>query len=98
QQAVGVEAIVTGAGTAFDPEVVVVFRNVVVPYPPGTEIALEDGRSGVVVSVQPSRLNRPLGRIGFAADGQPVDPYEIDLATDRDVRLPELIVPERQAA
>lgn len=97
-QAVGVEAIVTGAGTAFDPEVVEVFRNVVVPYPPGTEIALEDGRSGVVVSVQPSRLDRPLIRIGFAADGQPVQPYEIDLATDRDVRLPELIVPERQAA
>jgi HD-GYP domain-containing protein (c-di-GMP phosphodiesterase class II) len=97
-QAVGVQAIITGSGTAFDPEVVDVFQRVVVPYPPGSEIVLADGRSGVVVSVQDSKFTRPLVRIGFAPDGQPVEPYEIDLVTDVDVALPALTVPMRRAA
>jgi HD-GYP domain-containing protein (c-di-GMP phosphodiesterase class II) len=97
-QAVGLEAIVSGSGTAFDPEVVGVFRRVVVPYPPGSEIVLADGRAGVVVAVRDSQFERPLIRIGFAADGNPVEPYEIDLATDGDVALPVLTVPQRKAA
>src|SRR3712207_6014647 len=48
---VGVEVIQGGVGTAFDPEVVAVFNKVVVPYPPGYEVDLADGRKGVVVEV-----------------------------------------------
>jgi HD-GYP domain-containing protein (c-di-GMP phosphodiesterase class II) len=70
---VGVEVIASGAGTAFDPEVVSSFRRVVAPYPPGSEIELADGRLGVVVSVDPAALELPVVRVPGAA------PHEIDL-------------------
>jgi HD-GYP domain-containing protein (c-di-GMP phosphodiesterase class II) len=69
----GVEVIVSGAGTAFDPEVVSSFRRVVAPYPPGCELALADGRRAVVVSVDPAALELPVVRV----PGAP--PCEIDL-------------------
>jgi HD-GYP domain-containing protein (c-di-GMP phosphodiesterase class II) len=97
-QAVGVATIVAGTGTSFDPEVVEVFRRVIVPYPPGSQIVLDDGRSGVVVSVPPGQIDRPLVRIGFAADGRAIEPFEIDLAKDRNASLPEVTLPLRRAA
>ncbi len=48
---VGVGVIEGGVGTAFDPEIVKVFSKVVVPYPPGYEVELADGRTGVVTEV-----------------------------------------------
>jgi HD-GYP domain-containing protein (c-di-GMP phosphodiesterase class II) len=71
--AVGVEAIVGGAGTAFDPEVVSVFRRTVAPLPPGTEVELRDGRRGVVVEVSPERPDHPLIRLAFDRDGDPIE-------------------------
>ena len=71
---VGVEIVVEGAGSAFDPEVADSFRRVVAPYPPGSEITLSDGRRGVVVSVDPEELDLPLVRVTAGAVG-----YEIDL-------------------
>ena len=50
-QHVGVEAIRTGAGSAFDPELAEVFCEVVVPHPPGSQITLPDGRVGVVSAI-----------------------------------------------
>jgi HD-GYP domain-containing protein (c-di-GMP phosphodiesterase class II) len=64
---VGVGIVRDGAGTAFDPEVVDVFRRVVVPHPPGTEVALADGRVGVVIAVEPATPYAPVVR--FAAAG-----------------------------
>jgi HD-GYP domain-containing protein (c-di-GMP phosphodiesterase class II) len=61
---VGVRIIAGGAGTAFDPAVVGVFRTVVVPYPVGTEVALPDGRVGVVAAVDVGRPEEPVVRIG----------------------------------
>jgi HD-GYP domain-containing protein (c-di-GMP phosphodiesterase class II) len=75
----GWRVIVQGAGTAFDPDLVAIFRRAVAPYPPGSEIVLDDGRVGVVVSVPPDRLEEPRVRIGWDADGQPVMPYELEL-------------------
>ena len=46
---VGYDVILRGAGTAFDPELVKIFGKVVVPYPPGHEVLLADGRTGIVV-------------------------------------------------
>src|SRR6266404_4288238 len=43
--------IVSGSGSAFDPEVVEAFRRTVAPYSPGAEIVLDDGRRGVVAHV-----------------------------------------------
>ena len=75
----GWQIIVDGAGSDFDPEVVAVFKRVVAPYPPGNEIVLDDGSRGVVISVPEDRLDRPRVRIGWDAQGQPVEPYELEL-------------------
>jgi HD-GYP domain-containing protein (c-di-GMP phosphodiesterase class II) len=75
----GWRIIVEGSGSAFDPEMVAIFRRVVAPYPPGSEILLQDGRRGVVVSVEPGALDRPRVRIGWDEAGRPTTPYEIDV-------------------
>jgi HD-GYP domain-containing protein (c-di-GMP phosphodiesterase class II) len=65
--AVGVDVIVTGSGTQFDPEVVDVFRRLVFPYPVGSELRLADGSTGVVAAVDVDEPERPLVRF---ADGE----------------------------
>jgi HD-GYP domain-containing protein (c-di-GMP phosphodiesterase class II) len=60
---VGVRVIADGAGTAFDPRMVEVFRRVVMPYPVGTEVRLPDGRLGVVAAADPDRPDFPLVRV-----------------------------------
>ncbi|HEX8206975.1 MAG TPA: HD-GYP domain-containing protein [Solirubrobacteraceae bacterium] len=60
---VGVDVIEQGSGTAFDPEVVAVFKKVVMPYPPGYEVDLVDGRRGVVIEVDVNDPYRPDVRI-----------------------------------
>src|SRR4051812_7451215 len=84
---IGVQIVLDGAGRAFDPDVVDVFKRVVSPYPPGAEIALSDGRRGVVVSVAPDNLTRPLVRIGWDAGGRPVSHYELDTATEPELGI-----------
>jgi HD-GYP domain-containing protein (c-di-GMP phosphodiesterase class II) len=79
-QHVGVKIVKDGAGSAFDPEVVEVFLQVIAPYPPGSPVALADGRVAVVVSVQPGRFDLPLVRVHRDSGGREVTPYEIDLA------------------
>jgi HD-GYP domain-containing protein (c-di-GMP phosphodiesterase class II) len=76
---VGWSLVIDGAGTAFDPDIVDVFRQVVAPYPPGCEITLDDGRRGIVVSVDKHALEQPLIRICWDTDGSPVEPYEFEL-------------------
>jgi HD-GYP domain-containing protein (c-di-GMP phosphodiesterase class II) len=75
----GWRIVTDGVGTAFDPEIVGVFRRVVAPYPPGSEIVLEDGRRGIVVSVPLDRLDAPRVRVGWNRDGREIEPYELDL-------------------
>src|SRR3954447_16514699 len=81
---VGVQIVLDGAGRAFDPDVVDVFRRVVAPYPPGVEVSLSDGRRGVVAAVPPENLQRPLVRVGWDPSGRPVSHYEVDLADEPD--------------
>jgi len=76
----GWREIVNGASSAFDPEVVSVFRRVVAPYPPGSEIVLADGRRGIVAGFPTYELDRPRVRVAWDVRGRPVAPYEIDLA------------------
>ena len=60
---VGVSVIERGAGTHFDPEAVAVFSSVVMPYPPGYEVELADGRTGVVVDVDTATPYEPKVRV-----------------------------------
>lgn len=64
----GWSAVIAGAGTQFDPVLVETFRSLIVPYPPGTDVTLVDGRAAVVVRVDPSDPLRPTVRTR-AADG-----------------------------
>ena len=72
---VGVRIVREGRGTLFDPEVVDMFSRIVAPFPPGDPIELSDGRAGVVASVPPNDLDRPVVRV--IGDG---DPYDLALA------------------
>src|SRR3954467_1222049 len=81
---VGVQIVADGAGRAFDPDVVDVFRRVVAPYPPGVEVSRSGGRRGVVVSAPPENIARPLVRVGWNAGGRPVTPYEVDMSGEPD--------------
>ena len=60
---VGVRIVSEGAGTAFDPTIVAVFRRLVLPYPVGTEVTLPDGRIGVVAVAEPDRPLEPVVRV-----------------------------------
>jgi HD-GYP domain-containing protein (c-di-GMP phosphodiesterase class II) len=77
---VGYAAVVEGAGTAFDPEVVAAFKKVVAPYPIGTEITVADGRRGIVAKVPTNAPDEPLVRVTHAADGTEIDVFEAPLA------------------
>jgi HD-GYP domain-containing protein (c-di-GMP phosphodiesterase class II) len=60
---VGVEVIERGIGSAFDPEVASIFQKVVVPYPPGYEVELADGRMAVVLDVDTDAPYAPKVRV-----------------------------------
>jgi len=68
---VGVGVITRGAGTAFDPEVVKVFRAAVHPYPVGSELRLAEGPIGVVARVDAAYPLCPWVR--FPDGERPVD-------------------------
>jgi HD-GYP domain-containing protein (c-di-GMP phosphodiesterase class II) len=59
----GVAIINQGEGTDYDPEVVAVFSKVVMPFPPGSEVELADGRMGLVVDVDPRAPYEPTVRV-----------------------------------
>jgi HD-GYP domain-containing protein (c-di-GMP phosphodiesterase class II) len=67
----GVRIIREGRGSAFDAEVVDVFSEIAVPFPPGDPIELSDGRAGVVARVLEGHLDRPVVRV--LGDGEPYD-------------------------
>ena len=59
---VGVHVVTSQAGTAFDPEVVDVFRRIVHPYPVGSEVEVPGAGTGVVAAVSADDPDRPLVR------------------------------------
>lgn len=60
----------SAAGRQFDADAVHALLRTVAPFPIGTRVLLEDGRSGVVDEVRPASLARPILRL---ADGKRVD-------------------------
>ena len=80
---VGVQAILAGAGTQFDPTIIDVFSRRIAPFPPGVEVELTDGRRAVVVSVSELALDRPVVRV-IGGPGAPVD---ISLTADPSIQI-----------
>jgi HD-GYP domain-containing protein (c-di-GMP phosphodiesterase class II) len=95
---VGVDTIVAGSGTNFDPRIVEVFQRIVAPYPPGVEVSLLDGRRAVVVEVPTLHFERPIVRVFADESGALVDPYEVDLRSDSSVKIGEPAHAELQLA
>jgi HD-GYP domain-containing protein (c-di-GMP phosphodiesterase class II) len=80
---VGVQAVLAGAGTQFDPTITDVFSGRVAPFPPGVEVELTDGRRAVVVSVSELALDRPVVRIISG----PEAPADISLTADPSIQI-----------
>jgi HD-GYP domain-containing protein (c-di-GMP phosphodiesterase class II) len=79
----GVQTILAGAGTQFDPTITDVFARLVAPFPPGIEIELADGRRGIVVRVPDHALDRPVVRVITG----PGAPFDVALAEDRSIGI-----------
>jgi HD-GYP domain-containing protein (c-di-GMP phosphodiesterase class II) len=91
---VGVQAILAGSGTQFDPVICDVFARRVAPFPPGIELELADGRRAIVVSVPDYELDRPVLRV-LSGAGSGVD---IDLRHDRSIEIAGFTAPAAVAA
>jgi HD-GYP domain-containing protein (c-di-GMP phosphodiesterase class II) len=94
---VGVQAILAGAGTQFDPVVCDAFVRRVAPFPPGVELELVDGRRAIVVSVPEYAPELPVLRV-ISGVGAPLD---VSLQHDRSIQIAgwnPLPAPAAQAA
>jgi hypothetical protein len=80
---VGVQTILAGAGTQFDPVISDVFARRVAPFPPGIELELIDGRRAIVVSVPEHELDRPVLRVISG----PGAPFDVSLQQDRSLEI-----------
>jgi HD-GYP domain-containing protein (c-di-GMP phosphodiesterase class II) len=80
---IGVQAILAGAGTQFDPTITDVFSRRVAPFPPGVEVELTDGRRAVVVSVSELAPDRPVVRVISGSEA----PVDISLTADSSIQI-----------
>jgi HD-GYP domain-containing protein (c-di-GMP phosphodiesterase class II) len=81
------EMVVSMAGRGFPVDLVRVFAETVVPYAEGAYVALSDGRRAVVSANSPGCGSRPVVRVVSDEAGDPVEPYEIDLAGTPEVSI-----------
>jgi HD-GYP domain-containing protein (c-di-GMP phosphodiesterase class II) len=79
----GVQTILAGAGTQFDPAIIDVFGRLVAPFPPGVELELSDGRRAIVVRAPEHALDRPVVRVISG----PGAPFDVALAEDPSIRI-----------
>jgi HD-GYP domain-containing protein (c-di-GMP phosphodiesterase class II) len=79
----GVQTILAGAGTQFDPVICDVFYRRVAPFPAGIEVELTDGRRAIVVSVPELELDRPVLRVITG----PGAPFDVSLQSDQGIQI-----------
>jgi HD-GYP domain-containing protein (c-di-GMP phosphodiesterase class II) len=80
---IGVQTILAGAGTQFDPVICDVFASRVAPFAPGVEVELADGRRAIVVSAPELELDRPVLRVISG----PGAPFDVSLQQDPSVQI-----------
>ncbi|HET6868205.1 MAG TPA: HD-GYP domain-containing protein [Solirubrobacteraceae bacterium] len=79
----GVQTILAGAGTQFDPVICDVFAHRVAPFPAGVEVDLTDGRRAIVVSVPDLEADRPVLRVISG----PGAPFDVSLQSDQSIQI-----------
>ncbi|MBV9805014.1 MAG: HD-GYP domain-containing protein [Solirubrobacterales bacterium] len=80
---VGVQTILAGAGTQFDPLICGVFAQRVAPFPPGIEVELSDGRRAIVVSLPEFEFDRPVVRVLSG----PGAPFDLSMQQDHSIQI-----------
>jgi HD-GYP domain-containing protein (c-di-GMP phosphodiesterase class II) len=84
-----VATIASMSGTHLNKEAVDLFLSVVTPYPVCSEVIVVNGKyaafSGIVKSVSPEKLARPVIRILRNPAGERVEPFDLDLGVELDV-------------
>jgi HD-GYP domain-containing protein (c-di-GMP phosphodiesterase class II) len=86
------ELILGGSGTMFDEEIVKVFRKAFYVYPLGCCVKLSSGIEGYVVKQNENFPDRPIVRVIYdAKTRQDVESYEIDLVTNTNLVINEII-------
>lgn len=82
------EILYGSAGTLYDRQKVVLFRDNVAIYPLGLTVRLNTGEKAVVVRINGHYPQRPVVRVVLEPDGgAPAQPYEIDLAQKLNVLI-----------
>ncbi|WP_018132330.1 HD-GYP domain-containing protein [Effusibacillus pohliae] len=71
----------------YDIGLMTAFRNHIVVYPVGMMVSLNTGESGVVVDVNTKYPHRPIVRVLKNPQGEPIEPYEIDLSSRLSVMI-----------
>lgn len=85
-----VESLYVGSGTLYEQRQLQLFRDRVAIYPIGLPVKLSTGQSGIVVKVNPGLPHRPIIRILEDQEGQPLQPFDIDLAHSLSVVITEV--------
>jgi HD-GYP domain-containing protein (c-di-GMP phosphodiesterase class II) len=80
---VGVQTILAGSGTQFDPVICEAFSHRVAPFPAGVEVELSDGRRAIVVSVPELEMDRPVLRVISG----PGAPFDVSLQSDQSIQI-----------
>lgn len=86
------EFILAGSGTFFDFELVNVFKNNFSIYPLGVCVKLSNGLEGFVVGHNKGLPDKPKIRIVYDERGNSIQPIEIDLSTQTNITITEIIV------
>ncbi len=87
--------LIAGAGRGFDPQIVRSFVRLLGVYPVGSMVALTTGEVAVVTEVSGDRLSRPTVRVVLDAQGDPVQPRELDLSAVEDVGVKRSLDPSK---
>ncbi|HEX9093952.1 MAG TPA: HD-GYP domain-containing protein [Coriobacteriia bacterium] len=74
------EVLAKNSGTAFDPVLVRLFLQLMGVYPPRSVVRLSSGEVGVVLRAGETDVLRPLVRVIAGADGDLIEPADVDLA------------------
>lgn len=78
-----IEYVMGNSSIRFEPVIVNAFLKKITPYPAGTIIKLSNGYTGIVVECNQDFVLRPKVRV-FLEEGQKVNPYIVDMQSNRD--------------